>query len=83
MNKKQKGEMLEVFADGFHEVVAPILENIQERIITIESKMATKDDAKELSAQIDSLDRKFEAQQDRLDRQGKDIDTLKHKFATT
>ena len=70
MDKKQKNEMLEVFAEGFHEVVVPELEKITDRLTEVERG-------------VDTLNRKFDAQQDRLDRHGKDIDTLKQKFATT
>ena len=52
--------MLEVFAEGFHEVVVPELEKITNRLDVIES------DLKEVKMSTDSLDRKFEAQQTRL-----------------
>lgn len=60
MNKKDKVEILELFGDAFREVVLPVLEDINE-------KMATKED-------IDRLERKYDAQQERLDRHGKIIE---------
>lgn len=60
MTKKQKEEMLEVFSEAFHDVVVPVLEDMNE-------KMATKED-------IDRLERRHFAIQARMDRQGKVIE---------
>lgn len=74
MNKKQKDDMLKVFAEGFHGVVVPELEKIDGKLDT------GGEDLKEVKMAVDSLDRKFDAQQTRLDRHGKDIEFLKSHF---
>lgn len=61
MNKKQKEETIKVFAEAFHEVVAPEIVEIKERLTNIEGGM-------------DTLNRKFDAQQDRMDRHGKQLE---------
>lgn len=76
MTKNQKEEMLGVFAEGFHDIVVPELEKINGRLNTIE------EDLKGVKMTTESLDKKFEAQQNRLDRHGKDIEALKHSFTT-
>jgi hypothetical protein len=71
MDKKQKDEFISIVNQGFQEVMIPALENMEERL---KNDLASKGNLKDLSAQISSLDRKFEAQQDRLDRHGKQIE---------
>lgn len=57
---KDKEEVYKIVAEAVHEVVIPQFEKIEE-------KMATKED-------IDRLERKLDAQQDRLDRHGKKLE---------
>jgi hypothetical protein len=56
------------FAKAFNEVVIPALEDM-------EGRLASKNDLtevnKDIGGRIDTLDRKFDAQQDRLDRHAK------------
>ncbi len=61
MDKKQKEETTKIFAEAFHEVVVPELEKITERLI-------------EVGEGVDTLNRKFDAQQDRMDRHGKQLE---------
>ncbi len=70
MNKKDKEEVHKIVADAVHEVVIPALESMEERLT---GKMATKKD-------IDRLERKFDAQQDRLDRHGKELENHKKRI---
>ncbi len=60
MTKNQRQEMVEVVTDALNEVVIPALENMEERL---RKDLASKED-------ISRLERKFDAQQDRLDRHG-------------
>ena len=59
MSKNDKDKMLEAFSEAFHEVVPPLLQDL-------ESRLASKED-------LDRIERKLDAQQDRLDRHGKEI----------
>lgn len=63
MNKKQRDETVDVFAEAFREVVLPELEKIDGRLTNLEEGM-------------DTLNRKFDAQQERLDRHGQRISNL-------
>lgn len=69
MDKKQKDEFINIVNQGFQEVMIPALESMEERMMN-----SFASSTKDLSAQINTLDRKFEAQQNRLDRQGKQIE---------
>ncbi|OGM05502.1 hypothetical protein A2125_00290 [Candidatus Woesebacteria bacterium GWB1_43_5] len=55
MDKKQRSETLDLFAEAFHEVVVPELEKITNRLTDVEKG-------------VDTLNRKFDAQQTRSDR---------------
>lgn len=65
MNKKDKDEILEMFSKAFHEVVPPLLEDMEERL-------ASKED-------IDRLERKLNAQDNRSDRHGKQLENLENR----
>ena len=39
MNKKQKEETIEVFAEAFHEVVVPVVEELKEDIKKLDDKV--------------------------------------------
>ncbi len=67
MTKQDESKTIEVFAKAFREVVLPVLEDMDE-------KMATKED-------IDRLERKFDVQQNRLDRHGKVIEKHEKEIA--
>jgi archaellum component FlaC len=76
------------FAKSFKEVVLPVLEGMDKKITGIESNMATKKDLERVTERlesvesgVDSLSRKFDAQQDRLDRHGKSIEKLEGKVS--
>ena len=62
MDKKDKGEILEMFSEAFHEVVPPLLEDVMKPM------------EERLSSDIGRVERKLDAQQDRLDRHGKQIE---------
>ena len=51
------------FSEAFHEVVVPELQEIKDKLTNVERG-------------VDSLSRKFDAQQERLDRHDKRIQTL-------
>lgn len=68
MDKKSKEEIYKLFSDAFHEVVPPLLENMEERL-------ASKED-------IDRIERKMDSHQDRMDRHGKQIDEHEERIQT-
>lgn len=55
VNKKQKGEFLDVFVEAFHEVVVPVL-----------TDLASKNDVKRVEKKVDYLDDKVEMINKRL-----------------
>lgn len=61
MNKKQKEETIEVFAEAFREVVIPIFEEMKEDI----SEM--KEDISEVKATTNRIERKMNAMEERQD----------------
>lgn len=71
------------FAKSFKEVVLPALEDMENGL---KKELASKKDLenvrKDLGGQIDSLDRKFNAVQDRLDNHGKRIEKLESQAST-
>ena len=80
MNKKQKEETIEVFAEAFHDVVVPVLEDFRndfnKRVDNIEEKLGN---------QIEHLDRKItnvtNHQSEKLDNHEKRIKKLEVKTA--
>lgn len=73
MNKKDKDEFTKLIGDALNDVMVPALESMEERL---RNELASKKDLKELSLKVDSLDRKFDVQQERLDRHDKRISVL-------
>ena len=78
MNKKDRNEMVGLITDALNDVVIPALEDMETRL---RNDLASKEDVKEIRKDIDTLDRKFDAQQNRLDRHGKDIETIKSQLS--
>ena len=85
MTKNDKDEVTKIVTDALNDVMIPALDDMETRL---RNDLASKKDVNELKvelknikADIDTLDRKFDAQQNRLDRHGKDIETLKSHFA--
>lgn len=80
MNKKDKQEMVGIVTEALNDVMVPALDAMETRL---RNDLASKEDLKKvevkLSMQIDSLDRKFDAQQERLDRHDKRITKLEKK----
>ena len=60
MNIKDKDEIYDIFAKGFHEIVPPLLEDAMKDV-------ASKGD-------IDRLERKIDASYERADRHGKRLE---------
>jgi len=90
MNKKKKEDkQYKFFTDAFHEVVIPVLEDMEERMATkedlknmatkedlekVREEMATKEDIQGLDKRLFSVERKLEKIDDRLERYGERID---------
>ena len=85
MTKNDKDEVTKIVTDALNDVMIPALDDMETRL---RNDLASKKDVNELKvelknikADIDTLDRKFDAQQNRLDRHTKDIEALKSHFA--
>ncbi len=61
MTKKQKDEMVSVLNEGVCDVILPVLDKIMNKLDVVEG------DIKDIKADIDSLNRKHDATQNRLD----------------
>ncbi len=83
MTQKDKKEIIDLFNQVIEEVILPALENLatKEDIKSIRDEITTKDDVQDLQTQLDSIERKVEANQLRSDDQGKDIDKIKKQFS--
>ena len=68
MTKKQKEEMTGVFAAAFHDVVVPVLEDIEGDI------KETKEDIKDIYNRLDSIDKKLNGVQERSYEHGDKLD---------
>ena len=69
MIKEDKDEFVKLISDALNDVVIPALEDMEDRLTNkLASKQELQEVKQELSMQIDSLDRKFNAQQNRLDK---------------
>lgn len=79
MTKKDKGEFTTLVTDALNEVMIPALESLETRLT---DKLASKEDVEDVKMKVDSLDRKFDAQQDRLDRHGKQVEDHEERIQT-
>lgn len=70
MNKKDKEEIQTLFNETLNENIVPVLEKLDKRTAKMEK------DIQGLQVDVDSLNRKFDAQQVRLDRHDKRIQVL-------
>lgn len=75
MKQEDKKEIIELFNQGFEEVVLPYIARMQEDIATIKE---TLDDH---TFRLDRVERKLNAVVDRQDEQGMEIKKLKDKLA--
>jgi peptidoglycan hydrolase CwlO-like protein len=71
MNKKDKEEFVGIVAEALNDVMIPALESMEERL---RRDLASKKDVQDLSMRMDSLNRKFDSQQERQDRHGKQLE---------
>jgi uncharacterized protein (DUF2342 family) len=73
LTKNDKKEMVALISDAINDVVVPALEKMEERL---NENLASKEDVQDLASKVVSLDRKFDAQQDRQDRHNTRIKEL-------
>jgi len=70
-NKNQKGEIIDIFAEAFHEVVVPVLETL-----------ATKKDIEKIDERLDKLDDRIEKVDHKIftitDNHSDKLDNLSH-----
>ncbi|KKP40665.1 hypothetical protein A2130_03760 [Candidatus Woesebacteria bacterium GWC2_33_12] len=83
MTKKDKREIVDIFNQVITELILPVLDQMNNKMATkddiksIREEMATKDDINDIQSQLDSIERKIEAQQIRSDSHGKIIDQIR------
>ncbi|MEK7550484.1 MAG: hypothetical protein AAB535_01760 [Patescibacteria group bacterium] len=61
-SKKDKEEFVSLISDAFQQVMVPALDNA---IVNLKQELSSKEDVREVGMKVDSLDRKFDAQQER------------------
>jgi hypothetical protein len=76
MDKKDKDEFTGLIVDALNDVVVPALDDMEARLASKEELQGFR---KETEMHFDRLERKFDAQQDRLDRHDKRITRLEKK----
>mgnify|MGYP001577566185 CR=1 FL=1 len=72
-SKKDKEEFVSLISDAFQQVMVPALDNA---IVNLKQELSSKEDVREVGMKVDSLDRKFDAQQERQDRHNSRIEVL-------
>ena len=77
MNKKDRNEFTMIVTDALNDVMIPALESLETRLT---DKLASKEDVEDVKMKVDSLDRKFDAQQNRSDRQGKQMEDYEERI---
>ncbi len=84
MDKKTKTEFTGLIVEALNDVVIPAMDDMEKRL---RRDLASKEDLevlrKENTIRFDTLDRKFDAQQERLDRHDKRITKLEQKVLAT
>jgi len=85
MTKGDKKEIINLFNQGITELILPVLDEMNSKMATKDDlhglKIELKDDIQDVQTQLDSIERKVEANLLRADDQGKDIEKLKKHFA--
>jgi hypothetical protein len=81
MTQKDKKEIIDLFNQGIEEVILPAIEKLASKEDLKNLEITLKDDIQDLQTQLDSIERKVEANLLRSDDQGKDIDKIKKQFS--
>ena len=85
MTKKDKGEIINLFNQGITELILPVLDEMNSKMATKDDlhdlKIELKDDIQDIQTQLDSIERKVEANQLRSDEHEQVIDKIKKQFA--
>lgn len=81
MTQKDKKEIIDLFNQGIEEVILPALDKLASKEDLKNLETVLKDDIQDIQTQLDSIERKVEANQLRSDDQGKDIDKIKKQFS--
>ena len=85
MTKKDKKEIVDLFNKGITELILPVLDEINTKMATkgdlADLKSDLKDDIQDIQTQLDSIERKVEANQLRSDEHGQIIDKVKKQFS--
>ena len=62
MKERDKKEIRQIFNEGLEQLVLPILDDIYKNIGDIKKNMATKGDLQVVSNDVDSINRKLDAE---------------------
>ncbi|MFA6073884.1 MAG: hypothetical protein WC758_07255 [Candidatus Woesearchaeota archaeon] len=81
MTKKDKKEIIDLFNQGIEEVILPALDKLASKADLNNLEITLKDDIQDIQTQLDSIERKVEANQLRSDQHGQDIEKIKKHFA--
>jgi hypothetical protein len=85
MTKKDKQEIIGLFNQGITELILPILDEMNSKVTTkddlLNLKNELKDDIQDVQTQLDSIERKVEANQLRSDDQERDIEKIKRQLS--
>lgn len=85
MTQKDKKEIIDLFNQGITELILPVLDEMSNKMATKgdlhDLKIELKDDIQDIQTQLDSIERKVEANQLRSDEHGQVIDKIKKQFA--
>jgi hypothetical protein len=73
LTSNDKKEMVGLIAETINDVVVPALEKMEERL---NENLSSKEDVRNLAFKVDALGRKFDSQQERLDRQNTRLEKL-------
>lgn len=71
--KDDKKELIDLMAQAIDDVIVP---RIDEAVNTLKEELASKEDLKEVKMDIESLHRKFDAQQNRQDKHNERLEKL-------
>ncbi|KKQ97355.1 MAG: hypothetical protein UT24_C0012G0009 [Candidatus Woesebacteria bacterium GW2011_GWB1_39_12] len=74
MSNKQKEEQYKFFTDAFHEVVIPVLEDMDAKMVTKQDIKRLEGESGGLDKRLDNVEMKLEKIDGRLERYGNRID---------
>ncbi len=77
MTDQDKKEIIDLFNQGIEEVILPAIEKLASKDDLKKLESSIKEDIQDIQTQLDSIERKVDANQLRSDKHGQDIEKLK------